>query len=72
MLNHTWGPSTTVKEPTCIEDGVGRRTCSVCGTTENFTKYALGHNFEKIGTSGDYNVYRCKRCLYSFTGLMNI
>ena len=28
---HTWGPKETIKEPTCTEDGLSQRTCTVCG-----------------------------------------
>lgn len=41
--NHTYGDWKTVKQPTCTEDGLKRRVCSICKHKEEEKLPALGH-----------------------------
>ena len=68
---HQWSetPTSTVA-PTCTEDGYDVYTCSVCGTTKNDVKTALGHKWSEAPTStvaptcteDGYDVYTCSVC----------
>ena len=42
---HSWGEYTTVKDATCIENGVKERVCSGCGEKETVTTDKTDHNF---------------------------
>ncbi|MBR4237271.1 leucine-rich repeat protein [bacterium] len=46
---HEYGSWHTIKNPSCIEDGVEERICS-CGESETRTIEALGHNYSKWTT----------------------
>ncbi|MDR1734955.1 MAG: DUF6273 domain-containing protein [Oscillospiraceae bacterium] len=40
---HQWGNVLRTKEPNCTEEGIGIRTCAVCGETTTITYSPLGH-----------------------------
>ena len=42
---HTFGEWSVTTEPTCTETGIKERVCSVCGTVEEDTVPALGHDW---------------------------
>ncbi len=44
---HSWSDWVTVKAVTCTTDGLIRRTCSGCGTTEEQTVAATGHSWSE-------------------------
>ena len=46
-LGHTWGEWATLTEPTCIDEGLRRHICEVCGKDETKSIPALGHDFEE-------------------------
>ena len=58
--SHTLGEAQVTKEPTCIEDGVSVRQCSVCGTYVKTTLPSLGHlKTAKWYTNKDSHWHRC-------------
>ena len=69
---HSFTPWQTVKEKTCLEDGLRSRSCTLCGYAEEETLHAQGHNLlhhaaqsptcENVGWN-DYDT--CKNCDYS-------
>ena len=44
---HTWGEWATLTEPTCIDEGLRRHICEVCGEEDTDSIPALGHDFEE-------------------------
>ena len=52
---HTWGEWTVTQEATCTEDGSKTRACTSCGTSEDGTIPALGHDWSGSGST-------CSRC----------
>ena len=42
---HQWGPKETIKEPTCTEDGLSQRTCTVCGAKEDPKPIKASHTW---------------------------
>lgn len=50
---HVWGNQTTVKRPTCVEEGLVRRTCE-CGATEDTVTPALNTH--------QYSDRKCRYC----------
>ena len=64
---HSWDDGVVLTAPTCTEEGVGRYTCLVCGTTENQALAALGHDYAPTvyyptGTDEGFTRYTCTRC----------
>ena len=47
---HSYGEATTTKEPTCTAPGSSSATCTVCGTTNETSIPALGHNTDSNST----------------------
>lgn len=66
---HEYGDWVTVKEATCIKDGLKKRTCS-CGVFEEQVIDALGHDFseewtidkEPTCTEEGWRSHHCSRC----------
>ena len=58
---HSWDV-TVLQDATCTEDGLGERTCSVCGHSEEFVIDALGHDWEWVALDDEYHVQWCYRC----------
>lgn len=46
---HKW-ENKTVTDPTCVENGTGIRTCSVCGAQEEYIIPAIGHIWDETYT----------------------
>lgn len=42
---HVWGEYVTVKDATCVENGLKERVCSVCGEKESVVTDKSGHSF---------------------------
>lgn len=54
-----FGYTTTIKEPTCTQEGIRCRTCMVCGLTENNEiLFPLDHAW----VNGDNGMHFCSRC----------
>ena len=47
---HRYGSWESVRQATCTEDGIYRRTCLDCGATETKSAAATGHHFDKWDT----------------------
>ena len=47
---HLFGEWSTVKEASCVDDGIKQRTCSICGEYETMSISMLGHNFGEWST----------------------
>jgi len=45
VCSHNFGAWVTVTEATCVNAGLKKRTCSICGLEETETIEALGHNW---------------------------
>lgn len=43
---HDWGEWAVSEPATCTDDGVEKRTCTICGSAEERTLPALGHDFQ--------------------------
>ena len=43
--HHTWTKDVVVKQPTCKETGIGKRTCGVCGKEETYVIDKKGHRY---------------------------
>lgn len=63
---HTWGEWETVKAPTEKDKGTKKRTCSLCGATEEGTIPELDHVHKYLGTvtkptctEKGYTLYEC-------------
>lgn len=54
--NHQWSEMVVESEPTCTQDGMQTRTCSICGAAEGVDIPALGHSF------GDWTVTKQATC----------
>jgi murein DD-endopeptidase MepM/ murein hydrolase activator NlpD len=73
--SHVWGSWQTVIEATCISTGLERRTCSICGATEERTtpidsdnhdwQWVFHHNYKNEYTC-PYRIFvddqKCTRC----------
>ena len=59
---HTWGEWATLTEPTCIDEGLRRHICEVCGEEDTDSIPALGHDFTKWGYDDEYHWKICSRC----------
>lgn len=63
---HELGEAFVAQEPTCTEQGVMRRVCSVCGENVDEPIPTLGHSFDRVyvHNQGLYRVYdrECTRC----------
>lgn len=64
---HAYGGWSTSVPPTCTKEGEEKRTCPVCGKTEERKLPALGHDYgsrvvEPTCTEGGYTVRVCARC----------
>lgn len=58
---------TTTTEPTCIKDGAGTATCTLCGHTETYSILATGHQWDFKARTADceidgYEMVCCKEC----------
>lgn len=47
---HTYGDYKVVTQPSCVENGIRARACTVCGHTESEEIEAVGHSFESQWT----------------------
>lgn len=47
VSNHNYGSWTTEKEPTCAENGIQRRVCSVCKYSDTQTIDKLNHTYSR-------------------------
>ena len=70
--NHTFGDWTTLTAPTCTEDGLRERICTVCSFRETESVSALGHDYlgvvtEPTCTESGYTTYTCSRCGDTYT-----
>ena len=68
---HSFGEWTTVKEPTCTEDGLEQRFCAECNYTESKPINAKGHTKEILAKEdatcvsyGTKEGFRCTTCSY--------
>ena len=43
---HDWGEWAVSEPATCTDDGVEKRACAICGSAEERTPPALGHDFQ--------------------------
>lgn len=66
---HAYGSWTTTKQPTCTEQGMQKRACTVCGVEQTEQIQALGHNYgDPIVTVATTclqkgtKISRCSRC----------
>lgn len=51
ISEHVFGNYVTIKEATCTEKGIKRKTCSVCGRYEDADIDAKGHTYKKVVTN---------------------
>ena len=60
---HTFGKWEIEKEPTCVEKGIRKRTCKVCGKEEVEKIAALGHTYSETWSSNKTkHYYTCTVC----------
>ena len=67
---HDWSDWVVVTPATCTEDGLEKRTCSVCGEEETRV-IPKGHSYEIVVvpptcTEDGYTQYTCKVCGYNY------
>ena len=58
---HSWDVE-ILQDATCTEDGLGVRTCTVCGHSEEYVIDALGHDWEWIALDDEFHAQWCYRC----------
>lgn len=65
---HQWEVQSVVKEPTCIQQGVGKYVCSLCEETKEDKIEVKEHDYSVLisdnvsCTSGGVAVYKCSTC----------
>lgn len=66
---HSWGKWVVSKTPTCMTDGISKRTCSICGKCEEKIVQALGHQWGNWAVKSKATVFgaeqqqrMCARC----------
>ena len=70
--NHVFGAWNTQTKPTCTENGLRYRICTVCSFRETEPIAALGHDYagkvtKPTCTENGYTTYTCTRCGDSYT-----
>ena len=68
---HSFGEKTTLKEPTCTEEGEARRDCLVCDYSEISVLKPSGHKYQytyirPTCTEKGYLIYTCINCNHSY------
>ena len=65
---HLWGDWETVTEPSCTEEGLEKRVCSVCEEEETHAVPETGHGYTMVESKdatcdqNGYEFYRCDGC----------
>lgn len=68
---HEFGAWITTKKETCTENGIEKRTCSLCGATETHEIKAVGHKYTTkviapTTSQKGYTLHICTVCGYSY------
>ena len=66
--DHAWSAWTTIKDPTCTEEGIRTRECTLCGYEAEESISVLAHRWaDEYESDADGHWHQCKNCTATST-----
>ena len=66
--DHAWSAWTTIKDPTCTEEGIRTRECTVCGYEAEESISVLAHSWaDEYESDANGHWHQCKNCTATST-----